>query len=98
MATNPYKRPDRFTREAKARGFAARSVFKLEEIDRRVRLFRKGQRVLDLGASPGSWSQYAAERIGPSGKLVAVDLSPLAKTPAANVIRLNDKGQIEGLF
>jgi len=85
MATNPYKRPDRFTREAKARGFAARSVFKLEEIDRRVRLFRKGQRVLDLGASPGSWSQYAAERIGPSGKLVAVDLSPLAKTPAANV-------------
>ena len=38
MATNPYKRPDRFTREAKKRGFAARSVFKLEEIDRRVRL------------------------------------------------------------
>ena len=85
MATNPYKRPDRFTREAKKRGFAARSVFKLEEIDRRVRLFRKGQRVLDLGAAPGSWSQFAAERIGPGGKLVAVDLSPLAKTPAANV-------------
>ena len=85
MATNPYKRPDRFTREAKKRGFAARSVFKLEEIDRRVRLLRKGQRVLDLGASPGSWSQYAAERIGPSGKLVAVDLAPLAKTPPSNV-------------
>jgi 23S rRNA (uridine2552-2'-O)-methyltransferase len=85
MATNPYKRPDSFTREAKKRGFAARSVFKLEEIDRRVRLFRKGQRVLDLGAAPGSWSQYAAERIGPGGRLLAVDLSPLAKPPPPNV-------------
>jgi 23S rRNA (uridine2552-2'-O)-methyltransferase len=52
-------------------------VFKLEEIDRRVRLFRPGQRVLDLGAAPGSWSLYAAQRIGPAGKLLAVDLSPL---------------------
>jgi len=85
MGTNPYKRPDRFTREAKKRGFAARSVFKLEEIDRRVRLFRKGQRVLDLGAAPGSWSQLTAERIGPSGKLLAVDLAPLSKVPSPNV-------------
>jgi 23S rRNA (uridine2552-2'-O)-methyltransferase len=85
MGTNPYKRPDRFTREAKKRGFAARSVFKLEEIDRRVRLFRKGQRVLDLGAAPGSWSQYAADRIGSSGRLLAVDLAPLAKPPAPHV-------------
>jgi 23S rRNA (uridine2552-2'-O)-methyltransferase len=85
MGTNPYKRPDRFTREAKKRGFAARSVFKLEEIDRRVRLFRKGQRVLDLGAAPGSWSQFAADRIGPSGRLLAVDLAPLAKTAPSNV-------------
>jgi 23S rRNA (uridine2552-2'-O)-methyltransferase len=82
---NPYKRPDRFTREAKQRGFPARSVFKLEEIDRRVRLFRKGQRVLDLGAAPGSWSLYAAERIGPQGRLLATDLAPLAKAPPPNV-------------
>jgi 23S rRNA (uridine2552-2'-O)-methyltransferase len=85
MATNPYKRPDRFTREAKKRGFPARSVFKLEEIDRRVRLFRKGQRVLDLGAAPGSWSQYAAQRVAPHGKVFAVDLAPFAKTPPSNV-------------
>jgi 23S rRNA (uridine2552-2'-O)-methyltransferase len=83
---NPYRRPDRFTREAKQRGFPARSVFKLEEIDRRVRLFRKGQRVLDLGAAPGSWSLYAAERVGPSGKLLAIDLSPLAKAPPHNTV------------
>lgn len=74
---NPYKGPDRFTKAAKERGFPARSVFKLEEIDRRVRLFRQGQRVLDLGAAPGSWSLYAAQKIGGRGHLLAVDLQPL---------------------
>jgi 23S rRNA (uridine2552-2'-O)-methyltransferase len=77
MAT--YKRPDHFTKAAKARGYPARSVFKLEEIDRRVRLLRPGQRVLDLGCAPGSWSLYACERIGPSGRLLAVDLQPIAQ-------------------
>jgi 23S rRNA (uridine2552-2'-O)-methyltransferase len=74
---NPYAKPDHFTRAAKDAGYPARSVFKLEEIDRRTRLLRGGQRVLDLGASPGSWSMYAAGRVGPSGKLLAVDLEPL---------------------
>jgi len=75
--TSPYKRPDHFTREAKKAGYPARSVFKLEEIDQRIHLLRSGMRVLDLGAAPGSWSLYAARKIGPSGKLLAVDLSPL---------------------
>jgi len=74
---NPYGKPDRFTREAKKAGFPARSVFKLEEIDRRVRLLRPGMRVLDLGAAPGSWAMYAANRIGPAGRLLAIDLKPL---------------------
>jgi 23S rRNA (uridine2552-2'-O)-methyltransferase len=74
---NPYAKPDRFTRAAKDAGYPARSVFKLEEIDRRTKLLRGGQRVLDLGASPGSWSLYASKRIGPAGKLLAVDLEPL---------------------
>ncbi|HEV8246761.1 MAG TPA: RlmE family RNA methyltransferase, partial [Polyangiaceae bacterium] len=65
------------TRAARAKGFPARSVFKLEEIDRRVRLFKTGQRVLDLGAAPGSWSLYAAGRVGPSGRVLAIDLSPI---------------------
>src|SRR5262252_5319963 len=82
---NPSRRTDRFTREAKERGFPARSVFKLEEIDRRVRLFKKGQRVLDLGAAPGSWSLYAAERIGPTGKLLAIDLAPLSTAAPGHV-------------
>jgi 23S rRNA (uridine2552-2'-O)-methyltransferase len=76
--SNPYARPDHRTRSAKAAGYPARSVFKLEEIDRRVRLLRGGQHVLDLGAAPGSWSKYVAERIGPSGRLLCVDLVPLA--------------------
>jgi 23S rRNA (uridine2552-2'-O)-methyltransferase len=81
---NPYKKPDAFTRAAKAQGYPARSVFKLEEIDRRVRLFRPGQRVLDLGAAPGSWSLYAAKHIGPAGKLLAVDLTPITIALGAN--------------
>ncbi|MFT3767373.1 MAG: RlmE family RNA methyltransferase [Minicystis sp.] len=72
---NPYKRPDAFTKAAKAQGYPARSVFKLEEIDRRARLLRPGQRVLDLGAAPGSWSMYAAQKIGGAGKLLAIDLT-----------------------
>lgn len=74
---NPYKRPDHFTKAAKERGFPARSVFKLEEIDRRTQLLRQGQRVLDLGAAPGSWSMYAAQRIGSAGRLLSIDLTPL---------------------
>jgi 23S rRNA (uridine2552-2'-O)-methyltransferase len=75
--TNPYKGPDRFTKEAKAAGYPARSVFKLEEIDRRTHLLRAGMKVLDLGASPGSWALYAAKRVGPGGRVLAVDLKPL---------------------
>jgi 23S rRNA (uridine2552-2'-O)-methyltransferase len=72
-----YRKPDTFTKQAKSKGFPARSVFKLEEIDHRVSLLRGGLRVLDLGASPGSWSLYAAQRISRSGHLLAVDLKPL---------------------
>ena len=74
---NPYKTPDVFTREAKKAGFPARSVFKLEEIDRRVQLFKPGMHVLDLGAAPGSWTLYAAEHVGHAGKVLAMDRSPL---------------------
>jgi 23S rRNA (uridine2552-2'-O)-methyltransferase len=74
---NPYKRADSFTREAHRAGYPARSVFKLEEIDRRLGLLKPGQRVLDLGASPGSWSLYVTQKIGASGRLVAIDLEPL---------------------
>jgi 23S rRNA (uridine2552-2'-O)-methyltransferase len=85
MKRNPYKKPDRFTRAAKEKGYPARSVFKLEEIDRRVRLLRQGMRVLDLGAAPGSWALYAAQKIGGAGKLLAVDLSAITVPLPPNV-------------
>lgn len=74
---NPYARPDHFTKAAKNAGYPARSVFKLEEIDKRCRLLKPGQRVLDLGAAPGSWAMYAAKAIGKNGRLLAIDLVPL---------------------
>ena len=67
---------DHFGKRAKKEGFAARSVYKLEEIDRRVRLLRRGHRVLDLGAFPGSWTQYAAERVGREGRVLGLDIQP----------------------
>jgi 23S rRNA (uridine2552-2'-O)-methyltransferase len=82
---NPYAAPDARTRAAKARGYPARSVFKLEEIDQRVRLLARGQRVLDLGAAPGSWSLYASERVGPNGRVLAVDRSPIVQAFGPNV-------------
>jgi 23S rRNA (uridine2552-2'-O)-methyltransferase len=82
---NPYAAPDARTRQAKQAGYPARSVFKLQEIDRRVQLFRSGQRVLDLGAAPGSWSLYASQRIGESGRVLAVDLSPIPQQFGPNV-------------
>ncbi|MEM9191545.1 MAG: RlmE family RNA methyltransferase [Myxococcota bacterium] len=68
------RRQDAFGKRAKAEGYPARSVYKLEEIDKRVRLLRPGLRVLDLGAAPGSWSLYAARKVGRKGVVVAIDL------------------------
>lgn len=82
---NPYAGQDPRTREAKAKGYPARSVFKLEEIDRRLRLLRAGQQVIDLGAAPGSWSLYASQRVGERGRVLAVDLEEILQAFAPNV-------------
>ncbi len=82
---NPYAKPDAKTLEARAKGYPARSVFKLQEIDRRMRVFRAGQNVIDLGAAPGSWSLYASERVGPSGHVYAIDIKPIQQAFGDNV-------------
>jgi 23S rRNA (uridine2552-2'-O)-methyltransferase len=80
-------RHDSFFRKARNEGFAARAVYKLEDIDKRVRLFHAGARVLDLGCRPGSWMQYAVKTVGAHGKVVGVDRLPLpAPVPGAHVI------------
>lgn len=75
MGRNPYVKDGR-TREAQKRGYPARSVFKLQEIDRRFRLLRRGATVLDLGCAPGSWSMFAAEQVGRGGRVIGIDLQP----------------------
>ncbi|MFQ5995520.1 MAG: RlmE family RNA methyltransferase [Acidiferrobacterales bacterium] len=65
---------DSFVRRAQQEGYRARAVYKLREIDARYQLLRAGMTVIDLGAAPGGWSQYARERIGPSGRILALDL------------------------
>ena len=81
---NPFK-GDRFTLQAKKDGFPARSVYKLEEIDKRVKLLRAGMNVLDLGAFPGSWSLYASTKIGARGKVLAIDLKQVTTVFPPNV-------------
>jgi 23S rRNA (uridine2552-2'-O)-methyltransferase len=65
---------DTYVRQAKQAGYRSRAAFKLLEIDKKDRLLKPGMRVLDLGAAPGGWSQVAAEKVKPNGKVVAVDL------------------------
>jgi 23S rRNA (uridine2552-2'-O)-methyltransferase len=78
---------DPYVRKARALGYRSRAAFKLADIDRTDRLFAAGQRVVDLGAAPGGWSQVAAERVGPGGRVIAVDLLELAPLPGVTVIQ-----------
>ncbi len=74
---------DPYVQRAKAEGWRSRAVFKLIEIDEKDRLFKSGMLVADLGAAPGSWCQYAARRIQPGGRVIALDL--LDMVPVAGV-------------
>ncbi|MCA2979695.1 MAG: RlmE family RNA methyltransferase, partial [Myxococcaceae bacterium] len=85
MANRPYQPKDRFFRQAKAEGLRARSAFKIDEIARRLKLFRKGQAVLDLGAAPGGFLQILVEAVGPRGAVVGVDLAPIRPLNRPNV-------------
>lgn len=77
MAYNP---KDYFFHKAKKENFAARAVFKLEEIDTRFRILKPGMKILDLGAAPGSWSQLASKKVGPNGRVLGIDIQPIKLT------------------
>lgn len=66
---------DHYFKKAKKEGYPARSVYKLEEADKKYRILKKGDKVLDIGCQPGSWSMYAAKVVGPGGLVVGVDLN-----------------------
>lgn len=71
------RRRDPYCRRARQSHYRSRAVYKLQQIDSKAGLFQAGQHVLDLGAAPGGWSQYARERVGPRGRVIAVDMRPM---------------------
>jgi len=68
---------DAYVQRARAEGWRSRAAFKLTEIDDKDRLLKPGMTVVDLGSAPGSWSQVAARRVAPGGRLIALDLLPM---------------------
>lgn len=68
---------DHYSRKAKKENFPARSVYKLEEIQKKNHLIKKGDKILDLGCFPGSWLLYAAELTGNTGEIIGIDLKPI---------------------
>jgi 23S rRNA (uridine2552-2'-O)-methyltransferase len=75
---------DHYTRRAKKERFPARSVYKLQEIQQKHRLIKKGHKILDLGCSPGSWLLYAARLTGDRGQVIGVDLKVVKGQSPAN--------------
>jgi len=72
-----YVRKDHFHKKAKQDGFRSRAAYKLQELNKRFKLFRQGYRILDLGAAPGGWLQVAAREVGKNGRVVGIDLLPI---------------------
>ena len=68
---------DEYVLKARAQGYRSRAVFKLAEVQQKDHVLKPGQLVLDLGAAPGGWSEYASTIIGDQGKIIALDLLPL---------------------
>ena len=96
-----YDRKDARYRQAKAAGYRARSAYKLIELDDRFHLLHRGDVVADLGAWPGAWMQVAAERVGPRGRVVGIDLAAVAPLALPRVSSLvgdvRDAAAIEAL-
>ena len=78
---------DNWTRRARTEGWRSRAVYKLQELDRRDRLFRRGGKVVDLGAAPGGWSQYAARKVAPGGLVVAIDIEAMEPLSGVAVLQ-----------
>ena len=85
---------DPYVIRAKAQGYRSRAAFKLLEIDAREKLLRPGATVVDLGAAPGSWSQVAAERVKPGGRVIAIDLLPVVPISGVTILRGDFRAQV----
>ncbi|HIA77726.1 MAG TPA: RlmE family RNA methyltransferase [Gammaproteobacteria bacterium] len=78
---------DPFVRGSQKEGYRSRAVYKLSEIDQKDRLIISGDVVLDLGAAPGGWSQYAATRVGVAGRVFAIDILPIAPIKGVVIVQ-----------
>ena len=78
---------DPFVVRARSEGWRSRAVYKLEQIDRKEKLLRQGMLVVDLGAAPGSWSQYITEKLGGRARIIALDLLEMDSLPSVEFIR-----------
>ena len=78
---------DPYVRQAKAQGYRSRSAFKLLQIDAKEKILKPGQVVVDLGAAPGGWSQVAVEKVKPAGRVVAIDLLPIAPISGVTALK-----------
>jgi 23S rRNA (uridine2552-2'-O)-methyltransferase len=78
---------DPYVRKAKAQGYRSRAAFKLLEFDQKQRFLRPGAVIVDLGAAPGGWSQVAARKVLPGGRVIAVDLLEIAPISGVTVLK-----------
>lgn len=80
---------DKFTARARVEGLMSRAAYKLIELDEKYRLFKKGMTIVDLGFAPGSWSQVAAKRVLPGGRVIGVDILPCRPPRGVSAIQGN---------
>ncbi|MEC6797521.1 23S rRNA (uridine(2552)-2'-O)-methyltransferase RlmE [Photobacterium sp. S4TG1] len=78
---------DKYVQEAQKRGYRSRAFFKIEEIQNKDKLLKPGMTVVDLGAAPGGWSQYAAEIVGDDGQVIACDILPMDSLPGVSFLQ-----------
>ncbi|UIP27434.1 23S rRNA (uridine(2552)-2'-O)-methyltransferase RlmE [Photobacterium sp. TLY01] len=78
---------DKYVMEAQKKGYRSRAIFKLEEIQNKDKLLKPGMTVVDLGAAPGGWSQYAASVVGDSGQVIACDILPMDSLPGVSFLQ-----------
>ena len=83
---------DPYVARAKREGMRSRAAYKLMEIDDKARFLNKGARVIDLGAAPGGWSQVAAQRVGTTGRVVAIDVLPMEPVAGVNYAKVDFLG------
>ena len=78
---------DEYVKRAQREGYRSRAVYKLDEIQQKDRILRPGSVVVDLGAAPGGWSQYAAQQLGDKGRIIALDILPMEPLPGVSFLQ-----------